>query len=369
MSKLKKHFLGCVNSPIYQASSIIFEKVADLKNAKRWYGRNGTETNSELEEKICKLENAKGTILYASGAEAISNILFSVLESGDHVLFSDATYMPTQNFANKILKKFGVEVDYFDCKIGKEIEKHIKKNTKLIYFESPSSITFEIQEIDKIVKVAKKKKILTAIDNTYSAGILFKPLKHGVDISLQSLSKYASGHSDIIAGSVSFREKKLYKEIWQESYLIGGRLSPADCSLILRGLKTLEVRLKQHQESALEIAKFLERDKKIMKVIYPGLESFEQKEIFDKYFTHANGLITFAFEKKVTLKKIKKFVDELQKFKIGYSWGGTESLVMFYEELGKAYEKRHDFPLVRINVGIDDKEILINDLKKALSCI
>ena len=371
--KKNKYFKGeeigrYINAPIYQASSIVFDKLSDLDKTSRWYGRMGTDTNKTLEQEISKLENGEHTILLPSGLSAITTTILSLVKTGDHILVSEGIYGPTRIFCDNMLKKFGISTDYYPADCDQNIEKYIKKNTKLIFLESPSSINFEIPEIEEIVEIAKKHKIFTAIDSTYSGGALFKPLDWGVDFSVQSLSKYTSGHSDIIAGSVTCRDD-LFESFWDQYYQLGPRLSPADCSLILRGLKTLELRLKEHQKKATEIALFLENIEEISQVIYPRLESFPQKKRFDKYFSGSNGIISFIFNKEISKEKIKSFVDSLEIFKIGFSWGGMESLIMYYDKLPESYKKNNHLPIIRVHIGLDKTDELKKDLTQAMKLI
>jgi len=367
MSKLKSIYLGSVNPPIYQASTIAFDSLADLAKADKQYGRVGTETNEALALAISKLENAAKTIITSSGVSAITHSLLPLLKTGDHILVCDTAYLPTHFFCNGLLNNFGITTSYYDAKAsGDDITKLIQDNTKLIFLESPSSLVYEIQELDEIVQLAKDHNIITAIDNTWAAGELFKPLDIGIDISIQSLSKYCGGHSDVLLGSISFKNEKLYSEIWDSFYQLGNHASPQDCYLAYRGLQTLATRLNAHQESALKLAKFLEARNEIKEVIYPGLDSFVQKERFEKYFKGGNGLISFTFADKISQDEIKKFVDNLQYFKIGFSWGGYESLVMYYPDCSQKISDNYGSTLVRIHVGLENVNDLEVDLTKSL---
>ncbi len=359
-----------VNEAIYQASTICFDKMEDIKEAKRVYARSGTETNDALEKKIAELENGYNSILLPSGGSAVSTCLLSLLKTGDHIILSDALYGPTYDFANHILKKYNVEVSYFDCMEGKNINDLVQDNTKVIYLETPASITYEIQDLAEIVEIAKKNNIITVIDNSYGIS-LFKPLDLGIDISLISLSKYVSGHSDIISGAITINNKELYHKFYQEAYYFCNRLSPQDCYLILRGIKTLKLRLKEHQENTLIIAKFLEERKDIEKVIYPLLDSFPQKEKYQKYFNNkATGLITISFKKDISIKQIEKFLDNLTTFPLGFSWGGTNNIAMIYKNLTKKQNEIHNIkkqPLIRLHIGINDVSETQKDLEQALN--
>ena len=357
MSKTKDLYLGCVNTPIYQTSTILFDDISELKGDGNKYGRAGTETNFALESEITKIENGYKSIVTSSGLGAITAAIFTFLSKGDHILLCDSVYGPTKILCDNHLKKFGVEASYYDSEIGVEIEKLIHPNTKVIFLESPSSLTYQIQEISEIVNVAKKHNINTIIDNTWGVGCLFKPLDHGIDVSVQSGSKYFAGHSDVLIGSITAKNKEIYDKIWAEYYQLGYHASPQDCYLAIRGIKTLKIRLEKHFQSALKIAEFLESRSEINEVLYPALPSFKQYGRFKKYFSGANGLISFSFKKGYNIEQIRDFVNNLEIFKIGYSWGGFESLVMLYE----------NFPLVRIHVGIEDCDKLQSDLDNAFA--
>ena len=366
MNKQKPAYLGCVNPPIYQASTFIFDKVEDLYSLGHKYARAGTETNWALEAEISKLENAYKTIVTPSGLAAITSAIMALLAQGDHMILSEAIYGPTRIFCDNMLKKFGVEVTYCKADIGAEIEQLITDKTKVIFLESPSSLTYQIQEISEIVAIAKKHKITTITDNSWSAGYLFKPLDHGIDISLQSGSKYLSGHCDVLIGSIAIKDPELYDKIWQEYYQLGHHASPQDCYLAMRGLRTLPVRLKEHGIAALQIADFLQKRSEIAQIFYPALKDFPQYDRYKKYFSAANGLLSFNFKSDFTKEQIRNFMNQLQIFKLGYSWGGFESLSMIYENLPIPYNKFSAAPLIRLHVGIEGVDLLKEDIENAL---
>lgn len=366
MGKLNKLHLGCVNPPIYQTSTVLFEDLTQMSADGNKYARAGTETNFALEREIAELENGCKTIVTPSGLSAIVTAILSFVKQGDHILVCDTSYGPTKIFCDNMLKKFGVEVTYYDAVIGKEITSLIQDNTKLIFLESPSSLLYEIQEISEIVSVAKERNIYTIIDSTWGAGYLFKALDYGVDVSVQSGSKYFSGHSDILFGTITVKNQEIYDIIWPEYYQLGYHTSPQDCYLAIRGLKTLEIRLKQHAKVAKEIAQFLESKKEISQVIYPELQSFKQYQRYKKYFQGANGLISFTLNKEYNRKQIRSFVNNLKLFKLGYSWGGVGSLAMIYETLPGSYRNKISTPLIRLHVGIEDIDALSADIDQAL---
>ena len=364
MSNLKSFYLGSVNPPIYQASTLVFDNLSELAKAKKLYGRGGTATNDVLAAEIAKLEKAEKSIIVSSGVSAISSVLLSLLKQNDHMLVCKSAYEPTRDLCNGVLNNFGVKTDYFTGNATKtDVESLITEKTKIIFLESPASISFEIQDLAEIVKLAKKHNILTIIDNTWSAGYFLKPLDLGIDISIQSLSKYVSGHSDILLGSISFKNIKLFEEVWPNFYQLGDHASPQDCYLAFRGLQTLPIRMKQHEASALKLANLLEKNSKIAKVIYPALSSSTEYARFKKYFTGSNGLISIVFKDEISELEVKKFIDNLHYFKLGYSWGGYDSLVMYYKEtkLRKA--------IVRLSIGLEDIDVLSSDLANALAKI
>ena len=307
---------------------------------------------------------------------AISSAIMHHINSGDHIITLDNIYGPTNNFFNEYLrKKFNVEVTFITGKEIEEFEKAIKYNTILIYIESPSSAVFSLQDISKVTALAKRHKIHTIIDNTWATPIFQKPLSMGIDLEVHSCSKYIGGHSDIVAGVVIGKEKDIREIFLTEHALFGAKLAPFEAWLIIRSLRTLPIRMKKHQESALTVAKYLYSHPKIKKVSYPGLENFPQYELGKKQMTGFTGLMSFEIESD-KLEEIKQFFNSLEVFQIGVSWGGHESLIYapaisYLKELSPQQFKNMGISLgtMRISVGLEDSQDLIEDLENSFKYI
>ncbi len=367
-------FKGMVNTPIYQTSTLVFEKLEAYEKAAsgqsrdKSYGIWGSETHRALETALCELEGANHCLLQPSGLASVTLALSALLAEGDHVLMPDSVYYPTRRFCDKELKKYGVETTYYDPLIGEGIAKLIKKNTKLIWLESPGSLTFEVQDVPAIVKVAKKHGVLTGLDNSWATPLYFHPLKHGVDISMQALTKYVGGHSDAMMGALLFSEEKLFQRVCNTQRNTGHYVSAHDVYAMLKGLRTMEARLSQHQQSAIEIARWLEAQPRVKKVIYPPLISDEGHRLWKRDFTGANGLLSFILDKDYANDAVYRFVDKMKYFAIGASWGGFESLILRFDTRHRTATKwPHKGTLIRIHVGLEDVEDLKADLEAAFS--
>lgn len=363
-------YFGIVNPPIARASTILYPSLAAYEdpNHKYRYGRMGNPLSEKFESAIAEIENGFDGMSTASGLAAVTLALMTVLKAGDHALIVDTLYPPARDFCDQVLTKYGVEIEYYDPRIGGKIDKLTKDNTALIYLESPGSGTFEIQDVPAIAKVAKAKGIKTIIDNTYSAGLIFKPLDHGVDYSLQSATKYIGGHSDINMGIVVARDEATYKELRSTALNRGDCASAEDLYLGLRGLRTISLRMKQSAENALKIASWLKKQKGIADVLYPALKSSPEYKIWKRDFTGANGVLSIVLDKS-SKQAVHKFVDALELFPIGSSWGGYESLLQ-PQYLSK-YRTINPRPsdegaLLRLQIGLEDPDDLIADLEQAL---
>ena len=367
----KKWTQGLVNVPVSRASTIVFDSlnekndtIKNLDDYKLYYGRRGTNTHFAFQEAIRELENASGSALFPCGTSAITQSILSFVKTGQHILLPDAVYEPTRDFCNVILNNLGVSVTYYPSLVSDDIESYIKENTTLLFLESPSSLTMEVQDISKLVKAAQKYKLITMIDNTWATPLFFKPLDFGIDISIHSATKYIVGHSDVMMG-VASANKKHWNKLKHHAYLLGNCVSPDDVYLAARGLRTLHVRLKQHEESALIIAKWLSKRKEIKKVYHPALKSALGHENFLKYFSGSSGL--FSFELMDEYKdKIHFFVDALNLFKIGYSWGGYESLVLPIIDFSKIRVNSSSYipnNLIRLHIGLENVKDLEADLE------
>lgn len=369
-----------VNPPIYQTSTIVFPTLGDLRHAERGYsdnekvgpyelkyGRYGTQSNFALEKAIAEIENGYNTFITSSGAAAINTALIAFLEKGDHLLVVDNVYSPTRSFSDIFLKKFGIETTYFDPKIGVEgIKKLVNSNTKVIFMESPGSLTFEIQDIPAICKFAKEHNIITIVDNSWASGIYFKPLDHGADISVNALTKYINGHSDVMMGAITL-QKKHFKKMYEAFRYMAVTASPFSAYLVQRGLRTVKVRMDHAFKSAVEVAKWLEERGEVEKVFYPALESDENHGLWKRDFTGAAGLFSIVLDKKYSDKAISKMVDNLKYFGMGYSWGGYESLILPIEVAGVRSATKWKYgskTTFRINIGLEDVADLKDDLKE-----
>lgn len=360
---------GIVNPPVYHASTILFPTLDALDNkasAKVVYGRRGTPTSFAMIEAICALEGGHGAVICSSGLAAISVAMTAVLKAGDHVLLTDSAYLPTRQFADRVLRRFGVDVSYYDPRIGAGIDGLIRANTRLIWMESPGSQTFEVQDIPAIVGVAKARGIVTAIDNTWGAGYYLKPLALGVDISVQAATKYIVGHSDTMLGTV-VANAELYPAIQAEWDNFGGCAGPDDIYLATRGLRTMGVRLRQHYASALKVAHFLESRPEVTQVMHPALESSPDHAIWKRDFTGACGLFGFVL-KAAPRAALADLLDHLRFFGMGYSWGGFESLLIPTDPAHIRTATRWEDPgqAMRIHIGLEDVDDLMEDLAAGL---
>lgn len=366
-----------VNPPIYQTSTIVFPTLKDLIYAERGYsnndlvepyelkyGRYGTQTNFALEKAIAEIEGGYNSFVVSSGAAAINTALIAFLKQGDHMLIVDSVYSPTRSFADKFLKKLGIETTYFDPHIGADIKKLIKKNTKVIFMESPASLTFEIQDVSTICKVAKKHNIVTILDNSWASGIYFKPLEHGVDVSVMALTKYINGHSDIIMGSITVQEKH-FRIMYEAFRYMAVTAAPFSSYMVQRGLRSAKLRMDHCNNSAIELATWLEKRPEVEKVLYPALVSDENHELWKRDFTGAAGLFSIILDRKYSNESLARMVDKLHYYAMGYSWGGYESLIIPFDASGIRTATKwqyKDKTCLRINVGLEDIEDLKEDL-------
>ncbi len=364
---------GIVNPPVYRASTCLFdtyaefrERVARPTDKHLYYGRKGTPTQWALEEALTELEQGEGTMLYPSGVAAISAVLLSLVKSGDHILITDSAYDPTRSFANGLLKNMGVETTFYDPLIGEGIEGLVNENTRLILAESPGSLTFEVQDLPALVKVAKKHDLYVVIDNTWATPLFLQPLELGADISIHACTKYIGGHSDVMLGSAT-ANKRAFKKLQRTSFQLGQTVSPDDAFLALRGLRTLEVRLKQHQENALKVAKWLKERPEIAAILHPALPGCPGHEIWKRDFKGSSGLFSIIL-KHGTYADMPALVDDMRLFKIGFSWGGFESLILPSDPSScrTAVPWEVEGPLVRLHIGLENTHDLIEELAAGL---
>ena len=370
-----------VNPPVVRASTIIFKSIQDIRKTQNKakkdprgghfdYGRQGTSTTHILQKILTKIEESYHVFLTPTGFGSVFLAIFSVVRPGDEILLSDPVYSPTRLFTQEFLKDFNIKTIFYDPHDLKTLQKNINKKTKLIFVENPGSNSFEFQDLGKIISIAKKNKILTAIDNTWATPYFFKPIKLGFDMSIVSATKYYSGHSDVMGGSLAVN-KKVFDRVKKAEKITGLRLGPDDAYLITRGLRTLDVRLDRHQANAKRIAKFLSKYKNI-KLLYPYKKDSFNFRMWKKYYSGASGLMGLRIKSK-NIKNVRKFVNSLKLFGYGYSWGGFESLALHQEfrETGKRkfLNLAKDEHLVRLHIGLEDPKDLIEDLKKSLRFI
>ncbi len=372
----EKTYTGsAVNPALVRASTVVFDSVSDMTHAAKhkddgveFYGRRGTKTTFALTQAISELEGAAGAYVYPCGTAAITSSLLCFLSAGDHLLMVDSVYEPTREFVEGTLAKLGIEADYYDPLIGADIERMLKPNTKVIFLESPGSLTMEVQDIPAIAGVAMEHNVVTMIDNTYATPYCFKPLDVGVDISIHSATKYLSGHSDVMLGVASANEKT-WRRLQSGSYQLGQCASVDDCYTTLRGLRTLSVRMKQHETSALTVAHWLSQHELVDHLRHPAFETCPGHECFQRDFSGGNGLFSFVLRHYNT-PALNAFLDGLHHFKLGFSWGGYESLVLGASDFSSrrtATQWQASGHLIRLHIGLEDVEDLIQDLQQALA--
>ena len=367
-----------VNPPIVRASTIIFKSMQDIRKTQNKakknptgghfdYGRQGTSTTHILQQILSKLEESYFTFLTPTGFGAVFLAIFSVTRPGDEIIVADPVYSPTRLLAQDFLKEFNIKTTFYDPHDLKTLEKSITKKTKLIFVENPGSNTFDFQDLGKIISIAKKHKILTAIDNTWGTPYFLKPIKLGFDMAIVSATKYYSGHSDVMGGSLAVN-KKVFAKVKAAERVTGLRLGPDDAYLITRGLRTLDVRLDRHRENAKKVAEFFSKFKNI-KLLYPYKKDSHNFRMWKKYYSGASGLMGLRVKAK-SEKSVVKFVNNLKLFGHGYSWGGFESLALHQnvrEQGNRKYLKlEKNEHIVRLHIGLEDPSDLIADIKQAL---
>jgi cystathionine beta-lyase len=361
---------GVVNPSVTRASTVVFDTVAQMDaavanrhNQTMVYGRRGTTTSFAFSEAMTELEGGVGCALYPSGTAAITNAILAFVKQGDHILMVDTAYEPTRDYCDNILKNIGVTTTYYDPLIGAGIEKLIQDNTRIIFLESPGSITMEVQDVPAISDVAHQHDCIVMLDNTWGAGVNFKPFDYGVDISIQAATKYIVGHSDVMLGTATAVEK-YWPQLRDNSYLMGQCTSPDDLYLALRGMRTLGVRLKQHQQNTFKVVNWLKTRPEVAKILHPAFESCPGHEYFKRDFKGSNGLFSFTLNCG-NRAALTAFLDGLHHFKMGYSWGGFESLILGITNVNAMRSVTRfdcEFPLIRLHIGLEDVDDLIEDL-------
>jgi cystathionine beta-lyase len=361
-----------LTTPVYRGSTTVFPSAAAVRDT--WdqhrvgytYGLYGTPTVLELAARVGELEGAKHTILTPGGQAAISLIDFALLEAGDHILVPASVYYPNRKLTTQLLCKFGVASTFYDPLIGGEISKLIQENTRLVWCESPGSLTMEVQDLPAIVDAAHAQDVRVALDNTWSAGVLLDAFALDVDVTMQALTKYVGGHSDLLLGSVSVRDDRIHQKLGAAQQMIGCAVSPDDCSLALRGMKTLAVRLEAIEGSALAIAKWLAGRPEVETVLHPALESCPGHEFWKRDFLGSSGVFSIVFKPGPSEAQVFAFVDALSLFKIGYSWAGVTSLAVAYD-IGRLPQRPlYEHRIVRFSIGLESTQDLLADLEQGL---
>ena len=365
---------GYVNPPIYKGSTIIFDNFKSYifdrdKSKNSLYGIQFNPTGKYLENAITSLYGSHDTVIAPSGLSALIIPFLTFLSKGDHVLINDALYGPTRNFCNKILEKYGIVVEYFHSTNDiNNFQKLITKKTKLIYLESPGTTTFDIIDMPKIVKCAKKNNIITVVDNSWSSPLFHNPIKLGINIVIEAATKYISGHSDILLGLIT-SDKKTSKKIRFYTKAMGLCPGSEEVYLALRGLPTLELRMRAIEKNAINLSNVLNKHKKVKKVYYPRIKSHKNHHIWKRDFKGSSGLFSFELSKKYPDKLLEKFSKKLKIFKIGYSWGGYESLITFPTIEGRIYKDEIKGTIIRLYTGLEDSDEQIKDILNALKIL
>ena len=358
-----------VNPPIQRASTVLLPDAASLYDPSLVsYGRESLAVRSALCEAIAEMEGAAGVRLFPSGLAAMTGVLLALLEAGNEILVCQHVYRPTRRFCDRVLKRFGVGVTYYPQTLpASDLMAMASERTRAIVLESPGSLSFEMQDVPAIAAAARQRGILTVMDNTWAAGLLFKPIEHGVDVSCQALTKYVGGHSDVFMGSAAARDDATLKLLDAAMHDIGWSVSPEDAYLMLRGLRTLPTRLERHGRSGLAVAAWLRDQPEVAEVIHPALPGSRGHEIWARDFTGACGLFGVVLQP-APEKAVEAFLDALTLFGLGFSWGGHESLAIHCDPQRKTGAVLDDYagPLVRLHVGLEAPEDLIADLRGGL---
>ncbi|MBW9388322.1 cystathionine beta-lyase [Enterobacter sp. EC_50] len=371
----KKYTQGSVNSVIQRASSLVFDTVEEKKNATRnrakgglFYGRRGTLTHFSLQEAMCELEGGAGCALFPCGAAAVANTILAFVEQGDHILMTNTAYEPSQDFCTKILSKLGVTTGWFDPLIGEGIAELIQPNTRIVFLESPGSLTMEVHDVPAIVKAVRSKapEAIIMIDNTWAAGVLFKALEFDIDISIQAATKYLIGHSDGMIGT-AVSNARCWDQLRENAYLMGQMVDADTAYMTSRGLRTLGVRLRQHHESSLKVAEWLAQHPQVERVNHPALPGSKGHEFWQRDFTGSSGLFSFVLKKRLNNDELASYLDNFSLFSMAYSWGGFESLILANQPeqiaaLRPGGEVAFSGTLIRLHIGLENVDDLIADL-------
>ena len=362
-----------VNPPVHRGSTILFDSVADLRGRRPepgsyYYGLHGTPTQWALSEALTALEpGAAGTALTSSGLAAVTCAILAVLSAGDELLMVDSAYGPTRHFCDHVLSRFGITTRYYDpLASADDLAGLIGDKTRAIFLESPGSLTFEIQDVRGIAAMARERGLVTLLDNTWATPLFFPAIERSVDITILALTKHVGGHSDLLLGAIS-ANKSWYEQVQRTVFDLGQSASPDDAWLASRGLRTLELRLRQHEESGLKVARWLAEQPQVERVLHPAFDTCPGHQLWARDFTGSSGL--FAFSVRGDAAARDRVVDSLELFGLGYSWGGFESLAVPADPVRTASQADYGGPLIRLHVGLEDSDDLIEDLRQALNRI
>ena len=366
---------GPVNLPVHRASTILSEHLdgyvhrfdGDNRYDNVTYGATGTQNSRALAEAVAAIEGGHRTVVTGTGLSAVTMAVSAVVRAGDHVLVPDSVYGPTRRFCAEILSRYGVETSFYDPAAGAGIAQAMRADTRLVYAEAPGSLTFEMQDVPAIAKAARERGALVAMDNTWATPMFFRPLEHGVDISIQAGTKYLAGHSDLVIGMITTATHELFRTIADQTFAFGDTASPDDCFLALRGMRSLSVRLKRQSESAMKIARWLDARPEVKRVLYPALESDPGHALWKRDFEGASSLFGLALHT-TDEAAVARMVNGLELFRIGSSWGGYESLVAYNRmPIPRAVIPWTETPsLLRVHVGLEDPDDLLADLEAGL---
>lgn len=356
---------GIVNPPVYHASTVLYRSLEAVKTRAQpvTYGRRGTPTTFALQDAIAELEGGYKTVLTSSGLSAVTTALLAHLKAGDHLLMTDSAYQPSRHFCDTVLTRYGVDVEYYDPQIGAGIEKLLRPETAVVFTESPGSVTFEVQDLPAISEAAHRAGATVMIDNTWASPLYFKPFEHGADVSIQAVTKYLCGHSDVMMGAITATEDA-WKKTLADHGALGQCAGPDDIYLVLRGLRTLSVRLERHMETGLALARWLSDRPEVARVIHPARPDHPDHTLWKRDFTGASGLFSIEL-KPCPEKALAAFLDDLELFGMGYSWGGFESLIIpqYPKKMRTATEWTPEGQILRLHAGLEDLGDLVADLE------
>ena len=360
-------------TPVYRGATVVFPDEASVREGTRpsvtgyTYGVHGTPTTEALARRVCAMEGGAGTVLTPSGGAAVALVNLALVKAGDHVLLPQSAYGPTQKLAREMLRGFGVETECYDPLVGEGIGALMRPNTTLVWVESPGSITMEVQDVPAIVRVVHAHGAKVAMDNTWASGVMFPALEHGVDVSVLALTKYVAGHSDVLLGSVTARDEATLERVAWARGVLGMAVSPDDCSLALRGLATMAVRLRAVEASGLHVARWLEGRPEVERVLHPALAGCPGHEFWKRDFSGSCGLFSFVFREGISFAATRKFVDSLTMFRQGFSWGGVESLALNYDlSPSEGARAGYGYRVVRLHVGLEPVGELIGCLERGI---